>query len=215
MIGKVVKLLTSRATEQLVHYFVTSRLDNCNPLHQTNSFIVYFNFFSIEQHDSSQWSHIPKKHDHITPVMRSLQWLPVRSRIIFKILLLLYKSLHGLAPAHLSRLIKPYSPESNLRPIMKNRLVEPRTRLVTFGDRAHCKADPTLSRCPSYHFKSYTELFQTKPENPSFYTRIFPYFKTFNKLLVCKAHWADQQTGTALCKNILFWLLLLTEISHF
>ena len=26
---------------------------------------------------------------------------------------------------------------------------------------------------PSYHFKSYTELFQTKPENPSFYTRIW------------------------------------------
>ena len=25
----------------------------------------------------------------------------------------------------------------------------------------------------SYHFKSYTELFQTKPENPSFYTRIW------------------------------------------
>ena len=25
---------------------------------------------------------------------------------------------------------------------------------------------------PSYHFKSYTELFQTKLENISFYTRI-------------------------------------------
>ena len=25
----------------------------------------------------------------------------------------------------------------------------------------------------SYHFKSYTELFQTKPENSSFYTRIW------------------------------------------
>ena len=48
---------------------------------------------------------------------------------------------------------------------------------------------------PSYHFKSNTELFQTKPENPSFYTRIImtykhalPDLKTFNKLLVCKAH---------------------------
>ena len=33
----------------------------------------------------------------------------------------------------------------------------------------------------SYLFKSYTELFQTKPENPYFYTRMFfklalPYF---------------------------------------
>ena len=47
--------------------------------------------------------------NHITPVMRSLHWLPVSSRIIFKILLLVYKSLHGLAPAYLTytELIKP------------------------------------------------------------------------------------------------------------
>ena len=107
--------------------------------------------------------------------MRSLHWLPVTSRIIFKILLLVYKLIHGLAPAYLSELIKTYAPESNLRSGMKNRLVEPQTRLVTFGDRAFYKAAPTLWNklyAHSYHFKSYTELFQTKPENPSFYTRI-------------------------------------------
>ena len=32
MIGKIVKFLTPRATEQLVHAFVTSRPDNCNLL---------------------------------------------------------------------------------------------------------------------------------------------------------------------------------------
>ena len=32
MIGKIVKFLTPRATEQFVHSFVTSRLDNCNSL---------------------------------------------------------------------------------------------------------------------------------------------------------------------------------------
>ena len=77
--------------------------------------------------------------------MRSLHWLPVRTRIIFKILLLVYKSLHGLAPAYLTGLKKPYALESNLRSGMKNRLIEPRTRLVTFGDRAFYKAGPTLS----------------------------------------------------------------------
>ena len=76
--------------------------------------------------------------------MRSLHWLPVRSRIIFKILLLLYESIPLLAPAYLLKRIKPYSPESNLRSGMKNRLIDPRTRLVTFGDRAFYKAGPTL-----------------------------------------------------------------------
>ena len=84
------------------------------------------------------------RHDQITPVMRSLHWLPVRSRIIFKILLLVYKSIHGLVPAYLSELIKPYAPESNQRSGMKNRLIEPRTRLGTFSDRAFYKAGPTL-----------------------------------------------------------------------
>ena len=57
---------------------------------------------------------------------------------------MVYKSLHVLAPAYLLELIKPYAPESNLRSGMKNRLIEPRTRLVTFGDRAFYKAGPTL-----------------------------------------------------------------------
>ncbi|TWW64251.1 hypothetical protein D4764_03G0012590 [Takifugu flavidus] len=37
------------------------------------------------------------KGDHITPVLASLHWLPVKFRIIFKILLLTYKVLRGLA----------------------------------------------------------------------------------------------------------------------
>ena len=52
------------------------------------------------QHRAARLITHTKKHDHITPVMRSFHWLPVRSRIIFKILLLVYKSLYGLAPAY-------------------------------------------------------------------------------------------------------------------
>ena len=103
--------------------------------------------------------------------MRYLHWLPIRLRIIFKILLLVYKSVHGLAPAYLSD-----APESNIRSGMKNRLIESRTRLVTFGDRAFYKARPTLwNKLPTHitsQVQAYTELFQTKPETPSFYTRI-------------------------------------------
>jgi hypothetical protein len=39
-----------------------------------------------------------------------LHWLPVKSRIKFKILLLTYKSLHALAPRYLSDLLHPYTP---------------------------------------------------------------------------------------------------------
>ena len=122
MIGQIVKFLTPRATEQLVHSFVTSRLDNCKSvLFGLPDKLIHR--LQLIQHRAARLITHTKKHDHITPVMRSLHWLPVRSRIIFKILLLVYKSIHGLAPAYLSELIKPYAPESNLRSGMKNRLL--------------------------------------------------------------------------------------------
>ena len=100
MIGKILKFLTPRATEQLVHFFVTSRLDNCNSLlFGLPDKLIHR--LQLLQHRAARLITHTKKHDHITPVMRSLHWLPFRSRIIFKSLLLVYKSILGLAPAYL------------------------------------------------------------------------------------------------------------------
>ena len=41
----------------------------------------------------------------ITPVLRKLHWLPLQYRIIFKLLLLVYKSLNGLFSAYISELL--------------------------------------------------------------------------------------------------------------
>ena len=46
-----------------------------------------------------------KKYDHITPVLINLHWLPVRYRINFKILLLTFKALYGMAPSYIIDLI--------------------------------------------------------------------------------------------------------------
>jgi len=42
-----------------------------------------------------------RKFDHITPVIRDLHWLPVRQRIKYKLAMIAYKCLHGLAPVYL------------------------------------------------------------------------------------------------------------------
>ena len=42
--------------------------------------------------------------DHITPVLIDLHWLPYPQRISYKICLLMFKCLKGLAPAYLSDL---------------------------------------------------------------------------------------------------------------
>ena len=53
--------------------------------------------------------------DHITPVLRDVHWLPVKFCIMYKILLLTYKCLHGAAPEYLTDLIQVYKPVRSLR----------------------------------------------------------------------------------------------------
>ena len=55
------------------------------------------------------------KFDNITPVLASLlHWHYVKARADFKVLLLTYKALHGLALTYLSDLVLPYIPTSTL-----------------------------------------------------------------------------------------------------
>ena len=50
-----------------------------------------------------------KRSDHITPVLKSLHWLPVQFRIDFKVLVIIFKCIHGLVPAYLSDLLQVYT----------------------------------------------------------------------------------------------------------
>ena len=56
-----------------------------------------------------------RKFDHVTPLLIDLHWLPVRQRIVFKILLYTFKALHGATPMYLIELISPYIPRRALR----------------------------------------------------------------------------------------------------
>ncbi len=46
-----------------------------------------------------------KKYDNITPVLVDLHWLPVRSRILYKVLVLTYHALEGTAPPYIQSLL--------------------------------------------------------------------------------------------------------------
>ena len=85
-----------------------------------------------------------KKYDHITPVLNELHWLPVGFRIKYKIILLTYKALHGMAPSYICDMLQLYHPELNLRSANKFLLSVPRTRLVTGADRSLSVIAPKL-----------------------------------------------------------------------
>ena len=69
-----------------------------------------------------------KKFEHITPILRSLHWLPVCQRIEFKVLLIVYKSLNGLGPKYISDLLLHYIPARPLRSAGTSLLNTPRVK---------------------------------------------------------------------------------------
>ncbi|XP_062585577.1 uncharacterized protein LOC134247212 [Saccostrea cucullata] len=84
------------------------------------------------------------RHDHITPVLKELHWLPICQRIDYKVLLYTYKALHGQCPQYTIDLLCVYRPARDLRSSNSLTLVIPRTRTVTFGRRSFSHAAPRL-----------------------------------------------------------------------
>ena len=78
------------------------------------------------------------------PLLRALHWLPVKSRIEFKILLITFKAIHGLAPKYLCDLLTFKSSSYNLRSSDSILLSMPAVRSKTLGDRAFMVAAPRL-----------------------------------------------------------------------
>ena len=54
------------------------------------------------------------KYDSVTPVLHDvLHWLPIKEQINFKIEVLIYKALNGLAPSYLSEMFGAYCSQSS------------------------------------------------------------------------------------------------------
>ena len=151
-IGKFRRYLDRASTEKLVHSFVTSRLDNCNSL-----------LFGLPSADLDRLQRVQNSaarlvtrvggRVHMQPVLRQLHWLPVRKRIIFKMILLTFKAIHGLAPQYLVELLTLYKPSRSLRSSTEVLLKPPSHKAVrtsTYGERAFAAAAPKLwNRMPA------------------------------------------------------------------
>ena len=136
------KYISKEATESLVHAFISSRLDYCNSLFLGLSKYQIGKLQSIQNSAARVITGTPK-FQHITPVLHDLHWLPVASRIEFKILLHVYKCLNGLAPKYLQCFIAYRNTGRSLR--SDNKFLEvPKTNLISSGKRAFCAAGPAL-----------------------------------------------------------------------
>ena len=137
------KYLSTDATKTLIHALISSRLDYCNCLLAG----IHDTLLTDLQHVQNSAARLitgTGKYDHISPVLKELHWLPVKSRIDFKILLLAYKAIHGTGPKYLRDLLQLYVPGRRLRSSDKElKMKEPRTK-TKMGDRAFSSYAPTL-----------------------------------------------------------------------
>ena len=123
----------------LVYALITSRLDYCNAL-------LYGLFKEQIAKLQCLQNAAARLIMNIAPALYELHWLPVPVHIHFKILLLAFKGIHGLAPAYISNLlvIKRKS-LYNIRSNSGILLEPPRGKmLVTLGERAFQAAAPHL-----------------------------------------------------------------------
>ena len=100
-IRRIRKFLSFDTTQILINAFVTNRLDYCNGLLYG---LPANQICKLQQVQNSAARLICNigRFDHITPALCKLHWLPVRYRINFKILLITYKAINGLAPEYIS-----------------------------------------------------------------------------------------------------------------
>ena len=79
----VCRSLTTEVTRALVQAFISCRLDYCNSV-LAGVADVYLQQLQSVQNVAARLISRARRHDHITPVLVSLHWLPVRQRISYK-----------------------------------------------------------------------------------------------------------------------------------
>jgi len=155
-ISKIKRFLTSEQAKSVIHAYITCRLD------QNNSLLIGLPKKSLSrlqmvQNSSARLIVGLKKRDHITPTLMALHWLPVEKRILFKVLLLVYKSINHQGPEYLQELLVPYVPCRPLRSAHEGMLCIPDCHYAGTRKRAFGIVGPTewnklprdIKTCPS------------------------------------------------------------------
>lgn len=104
LLAKIKPFLSENSLEVAIHVFIT-----------TTGLLQLIYYGKSKSQISCLQVVQNAKCKNVPLLLKDLHWLPVNHRIEFKILLLVYKSLHVQMPRYLSNLLHPYNPSRTLR----------------------------------------------------------------------------------------------------
>ena len=168
-IGRIRRYLTEEAAAVLVNALITSRLDYANSLlYGLPKHLI--KRLELVQNNAARLVFRKKKRDNVKLLLKKLHWLPIRYRIMFKINVLTFKCIRGLAPKYLSELISLYEPPRCLRSSGKGLLDRKSARLM-IGERAFSVAGPRLWNELPLHIRVAEKLCTFKSLLKTYYFR--------------------------------------------
>lgn len=134
-LASIRKFISTKDLQLLVQSIIVSRIDNCNSLLYG---VLAGNINKLQklQNACARLIFGKKRREHVTPLLKELHWLPIRQRIVFKILLLVFKFYQEMTPIYISELLHK-STRNELT------LIVPRAN-TQYGDRAFSNCAPRL-----------------------------------------------------------------------
>ena len=135
-IGRIRNVLSKQQTEMLVHAVITGTMDYCNSLLINMS---KSNLYKLQKLQNAAARLVVRcnRRTSMSGILRDLHWLRVESRIIFKILLLVYQCVNGLCSENLKIKYKTHNcrPEEYL-------MLEVKHVKTKYGRRTFDYVDP-------------------------------------------------------------------------
>jgi hypothetical protein len=142
-IGSIRKYLSDTAAQTLVSAFILSRIDYCNSLlYGCPQYLL--NRVQKLQNNAARLVLKIRKSEHISPHLQSLHWLPVDSRIKYKISCLAFGAITGTGPLYLSDLVHTYTPTRQLRSSSDSTILSVPRFAKSFGERSFSFSAPNV-----------------------------------------------------------------------
>ena len=113
-IAKIRRFLDTNACAKVINATVTSRLDYHNAL-LCGIHDKQIKSLQVVQNNAARLLSQTSRHQHITPILEHLHWLPIKQRVTFKALTVIHNALHSnRAPEYLRTLFTVYWPGRTL-----------------------------------------------------------------------------------------------------